>query len=243
MYDVCINPLLKRSLLIFFFFKKPIDIENLPTSPETHCNILSDALCQLVSRDTFTVVLAIWVTLQLLWVTMLLVVQLVQIARAQTTYESMRSRAYPSSQAAVAITSALSSGATTMSGAQIDQTGRGPNPATGSIVDRPRPKRQGCFSQWQKLLGLDSFVATASGGVRSRKRGNPWSRGVITNCKDFWFDPAPYFGRRETGAAMLGGEIINYTRIYETPPRMKAQRSRQDDSGEMYHSIGDDDDV
>lgn len=187
--------------------------------------------------------MAIWATLQLLWVTMLLVVQSVQIARAQTTYESMRSRTHPSSQAAIAITSALSSGATTMSGAQIDHIGRGPNPAIGSAIDRPRPKRPGCFSQWQKLLGLDTFVATASGGVRSRKRGNPWSRGMITNCKDFWCDPAPYFGRRETGAAMLEGEVINYTRIYETPPRMKALRFRQDGSGEVYHSIGDDDDV
>ena len=224
------------------FFLTIIDIENLPASTETHCNILSDAVCELVSRDTFTVILGIWVTLQLLWVTMLLVVQSVQVARAQTTYESMQSRIHPSSHAAVAITSALSAGATTMSGAQIDPTGRGPNPATGSTIDRTRPKREGCFSQWQKLLGLDTFVATASGGVRSRKRGNPWSRGVISNCKDFWCDPAPYLGRRETGAAMLGGEIINYTRIYEMPPRMKAQRSRQDDSGELYHSIVDDDD-
>lgn len=234
------NPLLEaRSPLA----KKTTDLENLPASKESSCNILSDVLCQLVLRDTFTVVLAIWVTLQLTWVTMLLIVQLVQIARAQTTYESMRGRTHPSSHAAVAVTSALSSGATTMSGAQIDQIGRGPNPATGSSVDRPRPKRAGYFSQWQKLLGLDTFVATASGGVRSRKRGNPWSRGVITNCRDFWCDPAPYFGRRETGAAMLGGEIINYTRIYETPPRMKVQRSRQDDSGGLYSSNGDDDDV
>jgi palmitoyltransferase ZDHHC13/17 len=210
---------------------------------ETHCHILSDALCQLVLRDTFTVVLAIWVTLQLVWVTMLLVVQLVQIARAQTTFESMGNRLHPSSHAAEAIASALTSGATTMSGAQIDHTGRGPNPATISNLDRPRPKREGCFSQWQKLLGLDSFVATAAGGVRSRKRSNPWSRGLITNCKDFWCDPAPYFRRREAGAAMLGGEIINYTRIYETPPRMKAQRPRQDDTGAVYHIVGDEDEV
>jgi palmitoyltransferase len=174
---------------------------------------------------------------------MLLVVQLVQIARALTTYESMRSRTHPSSHAAVAITTALSAGATTMSGAQIDNAGRGPNPATTSDLDRTRPKKDGCFSQWQKLLGLDAFVATASGGVRSRKRGNPWSRGVITNCKDFWCDPAPYFGRRETGAALLGGEVINYTRIYETPPKMKAQKPRENDSGGSYHRIDDVDEV
>lgn len=210
---------------------------------ESRCNILSDVLCQLVSRDIFTVIVGIWATLQLVWVTMLLVVQLVQIARAQTTYESMRSRTHPSSHAGVAITSALLSGATTMSGAQVDASGRGPNPATHTHADRPRPKREGCFSQWQRLLGLDTFMATASGGVRSRQRGNPWSRGVITNCKDFWCDPAPYFGRRETGVGMLGGEIINYSRIYETPPKMKMRRSRQDDSAGLYQSVGEVDEV
>lgn len=47
----------------------------------------------------------------------------------------------------------------------------------------------------------------------------------------------------ETGAAILGGEVVNYTRMYEAPSRMKMRRSRQDAEGGMYHSVGTDDAV
>lgn len=182
-------------------------------------------------------VLAIWAAIQLTWVTMLLIVQLIQIARAMTTFESMGGRIQHGSQASEAITAALTAGSTSMDDAQLTQTGMGPDPALSSGHRRGHARKEGCFSQWIKLLGLDTFVATASGEVRSKRRGNPFSRGVITNCKDFWCDPAPYFGKRENGAAMLGGDVVNYSRMYETPPRMKARRSRQDDEGGMYHSV------
>lgn len=188
-------------------------------------------------------VLAIWAALQLIWVTMLLLVQLLQIARAQTTFESMRGRVHHGSQASEAITSALIAGTTSMTGAQLTHTGMGPDPALLPASRRVRAKKEGCFSQWKKLLGLDMFVATAQGGVGIRKRGNLFSRGIITNCKDFWCDPAPYFGRRENGDAMLDGEVINYTRMYETPPRMKARRSPAGGGSSLYHSVGSEDAV
>lgn len=198
-------------------------------------------LCGIVLRDTFTVVLAIWSSLQLLWVTMLLTVQFIQIARAVTTYESMRGNVHHISQTSEAVTSMMTSGNTSMSGAQVTDTGMGPDPAVPGHKPHP-PRREGFFAQWKKLLGLDTFVATAQGSAGSRRRGNPFSRGIITNCRDFWCDPAPYFGRRETGAAMLGGDVVNYTRMYETPPRMKPRRARQDGGG-MYHSVESDDAV
>ena len=173
-------------------------------------------------------------------------VQLVQISRALTTYESMRGHMLQSTQAAAAITSALTAGSTSMEGAQLDNAGMGPGPAT-SGGHHQRAKKEGCFAQWKKLLGLDTFVATVAGGYeggsRSRRRGNPFSRGLITNCKDFWCDPAPVFRRRENGAAMLDGEIVNYTRMYETPPRMKLRRPREDGNGGMYHNVGDEEPV
>ena len=168
-------------------------------------------------------IVTIWTCLQLLWVTMLFAVQMVQVARAQTTYESMRGHMHHGTQASQAITSALTTGSTSMEGAQLSNAGMGPNPA------------------------IDTFVATAIGGSEggngSRRRGNPYSRGLLTNCKDFWCDPAPYFGKRETGAAMLDGEVVNYTRMYETPPRMKLHRPRRDDDGGAYHSVGSEDAV
>ncbi len=220
-----------------------IDLENLPAPSQAECNIVSDAICQIVLRDTFTVALTIWAVLQLVWVTMLLIVQLLQIARAETTLESMRGHMKNGPRAAEAITTALVAGTTSMSGAQFTQGDMGTDLALSHAVRRAQVRREGCFSQWIKLLGLDTFVATAQSGVGYRRRGNPFSRGVVTNCKDFWCDSTPCFGRRENGAAMLDGQIVNYARMYEAPPRMKARRSPHGSEGGIYHSVGSEDAV
>lgn len=220
-----------------------LDLENSPAPASGQCNVLADEICNIILRDTFTVVLTIWTCLQLTWVTMLLVVQLVQICRAKTTFESMRGHADHGSRASGAITAALTSGSTTMDGAQL--TSGGPD-ATSDPHGHGHHHKEGFFAQWKKLLGLDTFLATAQDGLESRNRHrrgqNPFSRGVITNCKDFWCDPAPFLGRRESGAAMLDGDVVNYARMYEVPPRMRARRSRGNgnDDTMIYTSVGSD---
>ena len=178
---------------------------------------------------------------------MLFLVQLVQIARATTTYEAMRGRSSHhghshghTSQATDAVTAALTAGSTSMDGAQLTSAGRG----LGALQPHPHPHREGCFEQWKKLLGLDTFLATASGGLkprtgRAQRPSNPFSRGVVTNYKDFWCDPAPLFGKRQTGLGMLGGEVVDYTKMYESPPRMRTTR---DSRGGVYSSVGVGDD-
>jgi palmitoyltransferase len=64
----------------------------------------------------------------------------------------------------------------------------------------------------------------------------------VGNCKDFWCDPAPVFGRRQNGAAMLKGQVVDYTSMYETP-RMVMTRSRGGQDGGRYESIATDDAV
>ena len=217
------------------------DLENSPSPSISECNILAESICKIVLRDTFTVVLSIWTSLQLTWVTMLLIVQLVQISRATTTYENMRGHGGQGSLASEAITAALTSGSTSLSGAQLDSP-------SGHSHGHGHHHKEGCFAQWKKLLGLDTFLATAQDGLegsrRNRRRQNPFSRGIIMNCKDFWCDPAPFFGKRDTGVAMLDGQVVNYTRMYETPPRMKVRRSRNSDGdGGQYHSVDNDNNV
>ena len=219
-----------------------VDLNQLPMPVEKECWAPTKVICSYVLRDPFTVVVTIWACLQLVWVTMLLIVQFVQIARAVTTTESMRGNVHHDSKASEAVTAMVTSGTTSMSGAQLTNSGTGPDPAIPGHQPRNR-QREGCFAQWKKLLGLDTFVATAQGNTGSRRRGNPFSRGVLTNCKDFWCDSAPFLGKRETGSAMLGGEVVNYTRMYEVPSRMKMRRPRQDVEGGMYHSVGNDDAV
>jgi hypothetical protein len=212
------------------------DIEMLPSPTDVQCNIINDTLCGIIRRDTFTLIVTVWASLQLIWVTMLCAVQLVQISRNQTTYENMRghsiNHAHPNSQA---IASALAAGTTSLDAAGLTSAGQGPNPA---VTQGPPPRRsQGCFEQWKKLIGLDTFFATAQG--RSSRRKNPFSRGFVANCRDFWCDPAPIFGKREPGSAMLDGQTVNYYRMYETPLTMHS--GRRGGLGATYMSLAGDD--
>ncbi|KAH1902332.1 palmitoyltransferase akr1 [Aspergillus fumigatus] len=212
-------------------------INILPAPVEHACNIINEELCGFVLRDPFTLVLDLWIAIQLVWVTMLCAVQLVQISRNQTTYENMRGhsidRSYPSSRA---FASAITAGTTSLEAAGLSATGQGPNPALARGHSH-RGRRHGCLQQWSSLLGIDTFFATARDGLRDGPRAdrpkNPFSRGIITNCRDFWCDPAPYFGKREPGTAMLGGEIVNYNQMYEVPMRMY--------SDGRYQSVAHDD--
>ena len=204
----------------------------------TECNILAPSLCRLVNKDPYTIVLMLWGALQMTWVTMLLFVQLVQISRAMTTYENMRGAPHlHGSKASEAITSALAAGTLSMAGAELGNDGRGEDPVIPPTYGHEHHHhREGCFAQWKKILGVDTFVETAlQGGKKTRQRNrNPFSRGCMNNCKDFWCDPAPIFSKRDNGFAMLGGEPINYTAVYETPYLM-TRRGRE--GGGLYQSV------
>ncbi|TVY56058.1 Palmitoyltransferase akr1 [Lachnellula cervina] len=232
-------------VLVRITLKSDFEILSDKAEGSTECNILAPELCKLVNADPYTLVLMIWAALQLTWVTMLMFVQLVQISRAMTTWENMRGTDHMhGSKASQAITSALTTGTTSQSGAQIGNAGLGPDPAlppTHAPGGHHHNHKQGCFAQWKKILGVDTFVETALNKKDTTRRNrNPFSAGCLTNCKDFWCDPAPVFGKRENGAAMLGGQVVDYTAMYETP-RMMSARTRTRAGG--YESVAVDDSV
>ncbi|KAF9734413.1 hypothetical protein PMIN06_009966 [Paraphaeosphaeria minitans] len=204
-----------------------LEIDRLESPKDVKCNVLSDDLCKILHKDPFTIVLTIWAAFQLTWVTMLLCVQLLQVARNLTTYESMRGHLHSNTAA-----DALNSFVTTGDTSQDVAGGNAPAPGFGSgqdTDDAPRPPHQhhSIWDQWKRLLGIDSFWATALQGsqVDQRRRvgGNPWSRGVVTNCKDFWCDGTPILKKKESGFARLAGDRVDYTRLYEVP-RMRYAR-------------------
>jgi hypothetical protein len=166
-----------------------------------------------------------------------------------TTWENMRGAHHThGSKASEAITSALTTGTTSRAGAQIGGSGMGPDP---SLPPTHAPghhhHKGGCFAQWKKILGVDTFVETALHGYegsknRVRQPKNSFSNGCIGNCKDFWCDPAPIFGKRENGSAMLGGQPVDYTAMYETPRVMALRRRAGGDAG-AYESVAGDDTV
>jgi hypothetical protein len=207
-------------------------------------------MCRVVNADAYTFILVVWATLQLTWITMLLFVQLVQVSRAMTTYENMMGANHGhDSKAAEAITSTLTAGTMSRAEAQIGSNGMAPDPALPHAHGHGHGHGghhhgQGCFAQWKKILGIDTFLETAlhgSSGTRNRSRRtrNPFSAGCIQNCKDFWCDPAPVFGKRENGEAVLGGAVVNYTTMYDTP-RLMSMRPGGDTGGRYQYVAADD---
>ncbi|OTB10851.1 hypothetical protein K445DRAFT_78024 [Daldinia sp. EC12] len=205
--------------LLYHYFSE------LPKSAlKEECLLLAEPICAVVNADPYTVLLGLWTTLQLTWVGMLIFVQFVQVARAMTTYENMYG---------------IQDGSTSSLGSAFTSTGAPLDPNHPDVAAPPSAaadplgtgrgahghKHKSFLKQWGRLLGVDTFIETATGrgaatGKKIRKKRNPYNKGLIQNCRDFWCDPAPIFGRRETGDAMLGGEKINYTEIYESPAAM-----------------------
>lgn len=192
------------------------------------CAIFGPGVCKIVNADTYTLLVVVWANLQLTWVGMLLFVQFVQVARAMTTYENMVG---VGSVSASSLTSAFTS-----TGAPLDPSSL---PPSGSAAQSEAPGGHhghkhghgGFMKSMSKLLGVDAFIETATGrgaaagGKNKRRKGkNPYSRGCMTNCKDFWCDSAPLFGQRENGTAMLNGQVVNYTEMYESPSVMQMTR-------------------
>lgn len=177
--------------------------------------MVSPGLCKLVNADSYTLLLGFWITLQLTWVSMLVVTQLIQVSRAMTTYENMMG----------INTGQTSFTAYTSTGAPLD-----PNLSAleASPSEHPAANRQktGTLRQWSRILGVDPFIETITGrgaatGKNRRRKKNPYSRGCLLNCKDFLFDPAPVFGQRENGTAILGGAKVDYAAMYESPTLMQ----------------------
>lgn len=151
---------------------------------------------------------------------MLLFVQLTQIARAMTTWEAMRNNH------AGPLVTALTTGSTSQEGGSIGASGSGPTTGT------PRNNTAGqesCFAQWKRLLGVDTFVATALHGSRAQevlaqRRENPFTKGVMRNCADFWCDGEgggveSMFGGKELGMGLLGGVKVDYRKLFDLPRR------------------------
>ena len=217
-----------------------LENDDLKSSKGVECNVLSDDLCEILYKDPFTIVLTIWAAFQLTWVTMLLCVQLLQVARNLTTYESMRGHLH-SGTTADALNSFVTTGDTSqdVAGGNAPTAGFGSGQDTGDAPASRPHQHQSIWDQWKRLLGIDSFVQTALHGSQADQRrrvgGNPWSRGVVTNCKDFWCDGSPLFKGRESGYGRLGGSRVDYTRLYEIP-KMKYARSGGGDGGQ-YEAV------
>jgi hypothetical protein len=218
--------------IVFFDWLVLRYLDILPHPEGQSCNILNDRLCAVLNSDPFTVALTIWTTLQLVWVTMLLVVQLVQIMRGLTTFEAMSAHKHDHGLGD-AVTNFVATGTTSADTAGVTGGDRGPDPAASK---HPPHEKRGFFKQLGHMLGFDTFMATALFGKKAkeqqrRNRSNPFSMGILQNCRDFWLDPAPIFGSRLNGEGMLGGEKVDYTSMFDVP--ITARRTVRQEDGQQ----------
>lgn len=177
---------------------------------------------------------------------MLFFVQIVQIARGQTTLENMMGQRYMNGPQET-FASGIVAGTTSLGDAELTSQGIGPQAPGSNAVDAIKPPET-CWGQYKKLFGIDTFFATAFHGskaaeVQARQAANPFNRGCLSNLKDFFCDSAPTFGRRINGEAMLGGEKVDYTTMYQVPPRRAMRNPLQGEGGRQYSSIPADDNV
>ncbi|EPS38222.1 hypothetical protein H072_7992 [Dactylellina haptotyla CBS 200.50] len=238
-------------------------ISALPEVNIDNCLFIPAGLCQPIWADPFTMYMSIWAGLQLTWVSMLFIVQTIQVLRGQTTYENMHSvhQGFDDHEVSNMVSSMIAGGGTSLEGVGLNPGGAGPDPlitAPGGHGSRPGghshghghghrhgPGGGGVWNKVLRLLGVDTFLATAKDGVAdnkhgSRRRQNPWNRGIITNCKDFWCSGVgELFSGSHGGEAMLGGQKVDYFKMYETPARLRGSGR----AGGAYQSVAGDDQV
>jgi hypothetical protein len=204
-------------------------------TPHASCAFafLTPPLCDPLWTDPFTLYLVLWTGLQSSWVTMLLFVQLMQICRARTTYETMtphhhrrRGASSPSSSAAAAAAAAVvvvAAGTASTTSAALESHARGPDP----VVRRD----EGWWKTMRKLLGVDVFwnttAASTRGAAGGRRERNPFSVGVVGNCKDFWR------GEWKMGTVgWIGGRKVDWAGVYETPRLLRSGGGYEANVGE-----------
>ncbi|TGZ82810.1 ankyrin [Ascodesmis nigricans] len=166
-------------------------------------DLTSPRICSLLRYDSYTFLITIWAAFQLTWVTMLIFVQLFQIARAKTTYESMHQSSYNHHS-------------------PHHHHGHGNPHSHNSTID-PAPHSHiphtPFFRRITKILGIDAFITTAKTaphghGNLNRAKRNPYQskRGVRGNCEDFWG------GDWKDGMkGTINGEKVDWGHVYEIP--------------------------
>lgn len=167
---------------------------------------------------------------------MLVSVQCIQVSRGQTTFENMRGAAHHrhhgAGEVAGIVANAIAAGGASGGGMEGPPTASGPGGHSHHGHSHGHKSARGgkFWKKITKLLGVDAFVHTAQDGIEAtgggvggrgaagrrkrRENKNPWSRGCLTNCSDFWSSGN---GGGEKGWAVLGGEKVDYFSLYEVP--------------------------
>ena len=205
-------------------------------------------LCEPLITDPYTTLLTFWTAAQLLWLTLLVVLQYYQISRGITTHELGNLQKY----------GFLGGGTVTVEDRM--QEGVSSRLPPISKLDIHASSR---FQKCLRILGVEQFFATFKDkrkrSVAQRRGLNPFDQGGCwSNCTDFWAVPSELndessrgwlenglharglgFQLGKGGGARLGGESVNYFEMWEVPERRRRIR-RVDEQYEAVAQVEED---
>jgi ankyrin repeat protein len=210
------------------------------------CQLLPHALCSASNESRFMFYFFLWVVLQFFWLTILVVVQLVQISKGSTTYEFSRKHKHVASENVFSsvptddITTSV--GDTEIDLDDDDYDDDDGNDITGSlsrnlVPPTNRPRRVGIIlrvvaklfaSRLCRMIGLDQMVILTNDLIQKQNEedlSSVFNYGVSTNWRDFLFlkragDPESL---RTLIALPVGGEnnlngvLVDYYKLYRAP--------------------------
>ncbi|EMR10023.1 hypothetical protein PNEG_01777 [Pneumocystis murina B123] len=209
--------------IVFFLRLLLIHFEVL-YSPELskNCFVFLKLLCEPFLLDPFTFVLALWTFLQLIWVTLLLVVQLFQISFSITTSEARNLDKY-------GFMGEIEKDFYRKDAAYILRS-------TFSNDDAPHhhycshKKGYRMFSMLSKFLGIHHFlkiisIFSSKSVSLMNKTKNPFNNGILSNCRDFWncgtgkISVLGFMNKTKhsyiEGSGYIDGQLINYYYLYD----------------------------
>ena len=189
-------------ILAFIYFTSAPDLTKIdPRQLPASCSI-SQTFCQLAAYDSFTLSIAIWATLQLVWTMMLMVSQLWMVSRQMTTFElsNVNRFGYMGGRAGTSMAAQSSHLHAPHPSAQSSLSSLTHNHHHHHHSHSRKPKS---LVFCLKLLGLDRFLDGTQLIKKSKKAANPFHKGIQANCLDFW-----------TAGNHLG---INYLELFEVP--------------------------
>lgn len=195
-----------------------------PISDPVECTLLAECYCNWLQIDGFGILLAAWDSLQMTWVTMLMIVQLWQISRGSTTMEvyDRRRGVFNTKSAPIQqlVASAIVSGTTDTGMAGLEPQGQGPDPPHACHHHRHTHQGDSSVRKIARLFGIDQFFSNAKESLLSRQNPvierNPYHGGLVSNCEDFWQKP-PLDEIHSDGAGRLKGKPVDYYKLFEFP--------------------------
>lgn len=186
------------------------------------CFVFLKLLCEPFLLDPFTFVLALWTSLQLIWVTLLLAVQLFQISFSITTNEARNLDKYD-------FMDKIEQDFYRKDAAYILQSTLSNNEAVHHHCSHKKGYR--IFSMLSRFLGIHHFlkiisIFSSKSVSMMNKENNPFNNGIVSNCRDFW---SCQTGKNSVlgfmnktnhsyieGSAYVNGQLINY-HLYDSP--------------------------